>query len=180
MLRVAAVALALVTPVFAQLPGRADSLAEQAAPFIDEHTLVYVRVDVSRLDLETLLAPVSDEAPAGPDLAYDPVRSEVDQAFDSPVSVDANTGETVAPDIDWRKVVRQIDEQSRETKGSTLVYTTANETYVIKGSPVKILDQCQRETIGRTLTFNKGADSIVVDGNAQIRTQTKGGNGNCS
>ena len=68
------------------------------------------------LDLETLLAPVSDETPAGPDLAYDPVRSEVDQAFDSPVSVDANTGETVAPDIDWRKVVRQIEEQSRETK----------------------------------------------------------------
>ena len=73
-----------------------------------------------------------------------------------------------------------LREQSRETKGSTLVYTTSNETYVIKGTPVKILDQCQRETIGRTLTFNKGADSIVVDGNAQIRTQTKGGNGNCS
>jgi hypothetical protein len=51
---------------------------------------------------------------------------------------------------------------------------------VVTGTPVKIVDQCQRETIGRTLTFNKGADSIVVDGNAQIRTQTKGGNGNCS
>jgi LPS export ABC transporter protein LptC len=73
-----------------------------------------------------------------------------------------------------------LREQSRETKGSALVYTTANETYVITGAPVKILDQCQRETIGRTLTFNKGADSIVVDGNTQIRTQTKGGNGNCS
>ena len=73
-----------------------------------------------------------------------------------------------------------LREQSRETKGSKLIYTTANETYVITGAPVKIVDQCQRETIGRTLTFNKGADSIVVDGNAQIRTQTKGGNGNCS
>ena len=73
-----------------------------------------------------------------------------------------------------------LREQSRETKGSTLIYTTASETYVVTGSPVKILDQCQRETIGRTLTFNKGADSIVVDGNAQIRTQTKGGTGNCS
>jgi len=73
-----------------------------------------------------------------------------------------------------------LREQSRETKGTALVYTTANETYVITGAPVKILDQCQRETIGRTLTFNKGADSIVVDGNTQIRTQTKGGNGNCS
>jgi lipopolysaccharide export system protein LptA len=73
-----------------------------------------------------------------------------------------------------------LREQSRETKGSKLVYTTANETYVVTGTPVKIVDQCQRETVGRTLTFNKGADSIVVDGNAQIRTQTKGGNGNCT
>jgi len=73
-----------------------------------------------------------------------------------------------------------LREQSRETKGSKLIYTTANETYVVTGAPVRIVDQCQRETIGRTLTFNKGADSIVVDGNAQIRTQTKGGNGNCT
>jgi LPS export ABC transporter protein LptC len=73
-----------------------------------------------------------------------------------------------------------LREQSRETKGSKLVYTTANETYVVTGVPVLIVDQCQRQTIGRTLTFNKGADTIVVDGNAQIRTQTKGGNGNCS
>jgi lipopolysaccharide export system protein LptA len=73
-----------------------------------------------------------------------------------------------------------LREQSRETKGSKLIYTTVDETYVVTGAPVRIVDQCQRETIGRTLTFNKGADSIVVDGNAQIRTQTKGGNGNCS
>ena len=73
-----------------------------------------------------------------------------------------------------------LREQSRETKGSKLIYTTVNETYVVTGAPVKIVDPCQRETIGRTLTFNKGADSIVVDGNAQIRTQTRGGNGNCT
>jgi lipopolysaccharide export system protein LptA len=73
-----------------------------------------------------------------------------------------------------------LREQNRETKGAKLIYTTANETYVVTGAPVKIVDPCQRETIGRTLTFNKGADTIVVDGNAQIRTQTKGGNGNCS
>jgi len=45
---------------------------------------------------------------------------------------------------------------------------------------VKIVDQCQRETIGRTLTFIKATDTIVIDGNAQIRTQTKGGNGKCT
>jgi lipopolysaccharide export system protein LptA len=73
-----------------------------------------------------------------------------------------------------------LREQNRETKGAKLIYTTGNETYVITGTPVKIVDQCQRETLGRTLTFNKGTDSIVVDGNSQIRTQTKGGNGKCS
>ncbi|HJZ71394.1 MAG TPA: LPS export ABC transporter periplasmic protein LptC [Vicinamibacterales bacterium] len=73
-----------------------------------------------------------------------------------------------------------LREQNRETKGSKLIYTPDNETYVITGAPVKIVDQCQRETVGRTLTFNKGTDSVVVDGNSQIRTQTKGGNGKCS
>jgi LPS export ABC transporter protein LptC len=73
-----------------------------------------------------------------------------------------------------------LREQNRETKGTKLIYTTDNETYVITGAPVKIVDQCQRETVGKTLTFNKGTDSVVVDGNSQIRTQTKGGNGKCS
>jgi lipopolysaccharide export system protein LptA len=73
-----------------------------------------------------------------------------------------------------------LREQNRETKGAKLVYTTDTETYVITGAPVKVVDQCQRETVGRTLTFNKGADTVVVDGNSQIRTQTKGGNGKCS
>jgi lipopolysaccharide transport protein LptA len=73
-----------------------------------------------------------------------------------------------------------LREQNRQTKGTKMIYTTANETYVITGTPVKIVDECQRETTGKTLTFNKGTDRIVVDGNAQFRTQTKGGNGNCS
>ena len=73
-----------------------------------------------------------------------------------------------------------LREQSRETKGAKLIYTTSDETYVVTGAPVKIVDQCQRETVGRTLTFNKGTDSVIVDGNSQIRTQTKGGNGKCT
>jgi lipopolysaccharide transport protein LptA len=73
-----------------------------------------------------------------------------------------------------------LHEQNRETTGNSMVYTTADEKYVIVGSPVKIVDECQRETTGRTLTFIKSTDNIVVDGNAQIRTQTKGGNGKCT
>jgi LPS export ABC transporter protein LptC len=69
-----------------------------------------------------------------------------------------------------------LREQNRETTGTKMIYTTADETYVVSGAPVKIVDQCRRETIGKTLTFNKGTDRIVVDGGAQIRTQTRGGN----
>jgi LPS export ABC transporter protein LptC len=72
-----------------------------------------------------------------------------------------------------------LREQNRETKGTKMIYTTADEKYVVTGAPVKIVDPCQRETIGRTLTFIKATDTIVIDGNAQIRTQTKGGGGKC-
>jgi type VI secretion system protein ImpA len=68
------------------------------------------------LDLETLLAPVSDDAPSGPDLAYDLARGEIDQAFDRPISVDATTGEAVSADVDWRAIVGQIETQSGKTK----------------------------------------------------------------
>jgi lipopolysaccharide export system protein LptA len=73
-----------------------------------------------------------------------------------------------------------LREQNRETTGNTMVYTTADEKYVIVGTPVKIIDECERETIGRTLTFFKSTNNIVVDGNSQVRTQTKGGNGKCT
>jgi hypothetical protein len=43
------------TSAFAQLPGEPFSFAKTATPFIDEHTLVVVRVDVSRVDVDTVL-----------------------------------------------------------------------------------------------------------------------------
>jgi hypothetical protein len=60
-----------------------------------------------------------------------------------------------------------------------MTYTADRETYVVTGVPATVIDECTRETIGRTLTFVKSTDTIVVDGNQQIRTQTKGGNGKC-
>jgi hypothetical protein len=73
-----------------------------------------------------------------------------------------------------------LREQNRETKGTRMTYTTADEKYIVTGAPVKIVDECQRETIGRTLTFIKATDTIVIDGNSQIRTQTKGRNSKCT
>ena len=71
-----------------------------------------------------------------------------------------------------------LREQSRTTTGLRMTYTTADEKYIVSGTPVTIIDQCDRETTGKTLTFVKASDSIVIDGSRQIRTQTKGG-GKC-
>jgi lipopolysaccharide transport protein LptA len=72
-----------------------------------------------------------------------------------------------------------LREQRRKTTGSRMTYLTDDEKYIVTGSPVAIVDECGRETVGRTLTFLKATDSILVDGNARIRTQTKGGGGKC-
>jgi lipopolysaccharide export system protein LptA len=72
-----------------------------------------------------------------------------------------------------------LREQNRTTTGTRMTYTAERTTYVVTGVPATVLDECGRETIGRTLTFVKSTDTIVVDGNQQIRTQTKGGNGKC-
>jgi type VI secretion system ImpA family protein len=68
------------------------------------------------MDVEELLAPVSEEAPTGEDLAYDPERGTIEQAFDSSVSIDT-TGETSATvEIDWRPIISLIEQQSARTK----------------------------------------------------------------
>lgn len=68
------------------------------------------------LDLETLLAPVSDADRAGPDLAYDPQRHEIEQAFEASGAIDVNGSATAATDVDWRRTIAAIIEQSARTK----------------------------------------------------------------
>jgi len=68
------------------------------------------------MDLEELLAPVSDEAPAGPDLAYDAERGTIEQAFESSVSIDTSGEATAGAEIDWRPIISQIEQQSTRTK----------------------------------------------------------------
>lgn len=68
------------------------------------------------LDLGRLLAPVSDEDPTGPDLAYDPARYEIEQAFDTEVSIDASGVAASPPEVDWRSIIDRIIEQSGRTK----------------------------------------------------------------
>jgi type VI secretion system ImpA family protein len=68
------------------------------------------------MDLEELLAPVSDEAPAGPDLAYDAERGTIEQAFESSVSIDTSGEATAGAEVDWRPIISLIEQQSARTK----------------------------------------------------------------
>lgn len=68
------------------------------------------------LNLESLLAPVSDESPTGEDLAYDPERAEIEQAFESSVSIDITGAATAESEVDWRRIVGLIEDQSAKTK----------------------------------------------------------------
>lgn len=63
--------------------------------------------------LDQLLAPVSEEDPAGPDLAYDLERHEIEQAFESSVG---GADEDASDPVDWRAILRLIEAQSARTK----------------------------------------------------------------
>lgn len=67
----------------------------------------------------------------------------------------------------------------RKTTGKRLTFFSADQRYLVTGTPVSIVDECGRETTGRTLTFFRATDRIVVDGNEQSRTQTKGNTSTC-
>lgn len=63
-------------------------------------------------DVESLLAPVSDDNPVGDDLSYDTERQEIEAAFERSASGSAaNEGE-----VDWRSIVRLIEGQGQRTK----------------------------------------------------------------
>lgn len=58
-----------------------------------------------RIDHEALLAPVSEDAPAGPDLSYDPGREAIEQAF-------VGSGE----EVDWDATAGLIVDQAARTR----------------------------------------------------------------
>ncbi len=62
-------------------------------------------------DVEDLLAPVSEDSPAGDDLSYDSERQEIESAFDRSASGEGGEGDT-----DWRGIVSLIEGQSARTK----------------------------------------------------------------
>lgn len=64
------------------------------------------------LDIESLVAALSEEAPSGPDLSYDSERQEIETVFDRSVSGDEAAGDSQA----WRTAITQIIEQSEKTR----------------------------------------------------------------
>ena len=65
------------------------------------------------LDVETLLAPISEEQPAGEDLAYDNDRALLEQTFET--ASDGLDGEA-APERDWRSTIKLIESQFARSK----------------------------------------------------------------
>lgn len=65
------------------------------------------------LDVETLLAPISEEQPAGEDLAYDNDRALLEQTFET--ASDGLDGEA-APERDWRGTIKLIESQFARSK----------------------------------------------------------------
>ncbi len=57
------------------------------------------------MDVAALLMPVAPDAPAGPDLSYDPGRQAIEQAFDGP-----------ADEVDWDRTIAMIEAQARQTR----------------------------------------------------------------
>jgi type VI secretion system protein ImpA len=68
------------------------------------------------LDVDALLEPISEDSPAGEDLSYDSGRYELEQAFETSVSIDASGEEAAAEEVDWRRIVASIQEQFGRSK----------------------------------------------------------------
>src|SRR4051794_7809899 len=77
MRRLTLLLVVVAAPAFAQPPARES--VSVAAPFIDEHTLVVARVDVSRVDVETVLKLAAAVLGNGDEIgeAADAVRASV-------------------------------------------------------------------------------------------------------
>ena len=64
------------------------------------------------MTIESLLAPISEDSPAGEDLSYDNDRALLEQAFETSES----SSDEAPADQDWRTVLKLIDSQFARTK----------------------------------------------------------------
>ena len=64
------------------------------------------------IDIAALVAPLSEDAPSGPDLAFDSERQQIEASFERSVSDGGGDSE----DIDWRGTARLILAQAEKTR----------------------------------------------------------------
>ncbi len=64
------------------------------------------------LDIASLIAPLSEDAPSGPDLGFDIERQEIESAFERSISL----SEGEADEIDWRATINLIVAQAQKTR----------------------------------------------------------------
>jgi type VI secretion system ImpA family protein len=64
------------------------------------------------VDVDALIAPLSEDSPAGEDLSYDSGRQEIEAAFDRSVSDEAAD----EADTDWPQIISQIMAQAAQTR----------------------------------------------------------------
>ncbi len=68
-----------------------------------------------------------------------------------------------------------IQQANRRAAGQKLVYTVANDQFVLTGGPPSIFDAEQGKITGVSLTFFRGDDRVLVEGGAStpVVTQTR-------
>lgn len=63
------------------------------------------------LEIEKLVAPLSEEAPSGPDLSYETSRQEIETAFERNIS-----GGDDGEEVDWRGTIKAIEAEAQNTR----------------------------------------------------------------
>ncbi|MFZ0957715.1 MAG: hypothetical protein WAN60_15320, partial [Candidatus Sulfotelmatobacter sp.] len=68
-----------------------------------------------------------------------------------------------------------ILQPNRRAEGEKLVYTTADDKFVLTGGPPSIFDAEQGKVTGGSLTFFRADDRVLVEGEAStpVVTQTR-------
>ena len=68
-----------------------------------------------------------------------------------------------------------IQQPKRRAEGQKLVYTTAEDKFVLTGGPPSIFDAEQGKITGVSLTFFRRDDRVLVEGEASspVVTQTR-------
>ena len=68
-----------------------------------------------------------------------------------------------------------VQQPNRRAEGQKLVYTAADDKFVLTGGPPSIFDAEQGKITGVSLTFFRGDDRVLVEGEAStpVVTQTR-------